>query len=521
MPSGSSPEPGGEAAVALPRLRLQLLLRERPEWRGRPVAVVADEAPNAPLLELSREAVQRGLRPGLRLGAARNLDLELCSAAVSEARMGAAADGLAEGLTTFSPRVERCDGRGGPLAFAGTFFVDPTGLEGIYGTRQSWADAVHRYLTGRGFHSAVVVGRHPHRCLVLARCSSGARVLTEDEERSAVDAVSLRRAGLAERLCGPLARLGVGTVGDLLQLSEEELSTRFGEEAAALHRLLAEGAQLPLQARRPVTALESRATLEPPTADVDRLAFVLKRAIDALIRQVDAEHRVLASTLLELRLEGYGRDRRGQGRKLAAAERRVVETLEPAAPSRDGRVWMDLWRLRLGELELLAPVEGIALRGESVDPDAEQLVTTALAPPRDPRVASDALARVAAILGAERVGRLDPRDAHLPEAVVRLGPLGATPWAQRPAARIEAGLQGVRRLGRPRRLASDGRWPSTPSPVAHADGPHRMSGGWWAPRAGGRAVSREYWYLHLDDGQIWWVFHDRVRARWYLHAKVG
>ena len=516
--SASSPE-RSEAAVALPHLRLQLLLRERPEWRGHPVAVVADESPDAPLLELSRPALLRGLRPGLRLGAARNIDLELRTAAIDDARMSAASEALAEGLTTFSPRVERADGRPGPLAAPGSYFLDPRGLAGLYGDQERWARSVHGYLAGRGFQSSVVLGDHPHRCLVLARAGAGVRVFEPDAERAEAATLDLRRVGLAERICGPLARLGVDTIGDLLELRADELTGRFGAEAATLHRLLSDGGQLPLQARRPVEPLAVQVTLEPPSADRERLAFVLKRSIDDLLAQTVARHRVLSAMILEFRMEPYGHDPRGRVRKLVDSERLRVEILEPATPTREGRAWMDLWRLRLGEIALPAPVEALALRGESVDPDQDQLVTAALAPPRDPRAATEALARVAAVLGRESVGVLRPRDAHLPEGSTRLVPLeGRLPLPAALPAPPE--LVALRRLARPRPLArGGGSWPRAPSPVDRADGPHRLSGGWWGADA--RPVAREYWYLHLRDGAIWWVFHDEVRSRWYLHAEVG
>ncbi len=514
------PESVLEAAVALPRLRLQILLRRRPEWRGDPVAVVEEDSPEAPLLELSATAIERGLRPGLRLGAARNADLELRTAVVSSLEAETVADELADDLGTFSPRVEPCLGRGGPLAIVGAYFLDPRGLDGLYGSPDGWAAAVHAYLSGRGFASSVIVGQQAQRCLAIARASSAGtvEVLGATDERSLVGKVALRRAGISERICEPLARLGILTVQDLLALPAGELRTRFGPDVAELHRLLGDGAQLPLQPRSVALPPRSVIAVEPPTADVERLAFVLKRAVDRVVAQAESEHRVLARMDLDLSLERYGR-----GRKLRASERTVRCSLEPAAASRDGRQWLDLWRLRLAELRLAAPVEGLALEGVSVVPEEEQLATAAVAPTRDPRAAHEALARVAAAFGRASVSRLRAHDAHLPEACLRLESLEPGALTFTPTASEGGGAWGaLRRMVRPERLARgpDG-WPRCAAPIADRSGPHRISGGWWGRAPESETLTRDYWYFHLEDGQIWWVFHDRIREAWFLQARVG
>ncbi len=484
------------------------------------MAVVAEDSPESPLLELSAQALERGLRPGLRLGAARNADLELRTGVVSAADAAAFAEELATDLGTFSPRVEACADRGGPLAIVGGYFVDPRGLEGLYGDSQRWASAIEGYLRGRGLAAVVVVGHQAQRCLAVARASSPgtAVVLDPDAERRAAAAVSLRRAGIAERICEPLARLGVTSVGDLLELPAGELRTRFGPEVAELHRLLGDGAQLPLQPRS--IALPPRATVavEPSTADASRLVFHLKRAVDRVIDQAAADHRVLARMELELALERYGR-----GRTLDSSERHLRCTLEPASPSRDGRQWVELWRLRLASLRLPAPVEGITLEGVPVSPEEEQLATAAVAPTRDPRAAHEALARVAAAFGPESVVRLRARDAHLPEASLRLEPI--EPGAMRfdgPAPEATEGWSALRRMVRPERLPTDAEgWPVCDAPIAERSGPHRISGGWWGRAPDAATLTRDYWYLHLEDGQLWWVFRDRVRDGWFLQARVG
>jgi hypothetical protein len=46
-------------------------------------------------------------------------------------------------------------------------------------------------------------------------------------------------------------------------------------------------------------------------------------------------------------------------------------------------------------------------------------------------------------------------------------------------------------------------------------GPHRISGGWWV-----RTVERDYWYVETQRGDLLWIFYDRPRRRWFLHAEI-
>src|SRR5690349_18411627 len=110
------------ACLDLPDLPLQLLLRRHPDWRDGPVAGVAEEQPEAPLLLINRHARNMRLRTGMRFGAAKSLLPELRAGSVSALEVEASAGELVRVLQTFSPHVER-----DPVS-AGVFYLDPSGL---------------------------------------------------------------------------------------------------------------------------------------------------------------------------------------------------------------------------------------------------------------------------------------------------------------------------------------------------------------------------------------------------------
>lgn len=519
------------ACVVLPVMALQILWRRRPEWRGKPVAVVGDETPEAPLLLLSDEARASGLRLGLRQGAARNLVLDLCTAVVAPEELEALARDLARALQAFSPRVEPASFQG--VSFPGTssgvaplhdaFFVDPSGLERLYGGLDGWARSVARYFRGRGLLAGVVVGFERYRTYALARRTPGVRVVVSPEEEVALtDPIGLRELGIGEKLCDPLAMLGVSTFGAFVALPAGELHSRFGKQAATLHRLFCGEAQLPMQ---PLGFEEPRRVareISPPDGDRERLLFVIKGMLDGLVNEIAEAGERLDALVLTLHLELHPRGHdRASGMRLSDAERKLCERLEPASPTADARALLELVRLRLTNMSVPADVEEIVLLAETRPLRGEQLSTVTERPRRDRRAAAEALARVRATFGDESVAVARLRDAHLPEASYAFE-CGDGLSASLEHCAGTAVLAQRRLLPKPRVLSSDaeGR-PLMPDPIVRLNGPHRLNGGWWGRRGEGAAtIDRDYFYAETAGGELLFVFFDRRRSRWFLHGRL-
>lgn len=415
-------------AIALPKLRLQLVLRRHAHWEGSPVAVVADEGPEAPLLELDRVALRRGLRPGLRQGVARSLVPDLRTAVVREAELEALESELVRGLQAFSPRIEPV-----PDEVGAAFFADPRGLERLFGGLDVWASSVHRYLRARRLRASVVCGHHPWLTLALARTGHGARVLTSPEqERAEAEALSLRTLGFAEKLCEPLEMLGVETLGGFLAIPSGELCTRFGRDAAELHRRHGERGQLPLQPVGIELPRRVQLELDEPTTELETLLFVAKSGLDSLLAELSERGERAQALLVELHLEThtppgpFGTP----ARTLTEEERTWVERLEPAEPTADPKVWLELLRLRFGTIELPASVLELALEAEPTHTSGHQLQTATERPKRDVLAAARALARVRATFGDGSVTKATLHEAHLPEARFRWEPLRVLPVPQ-------------------------------------------------------------------------------------------
>lgn len=388
------------ALVKLPDLPLQLLLQERPEFRGRPTAVIAGEGPEARITYLNRAALAAGLRVGLTHAAARDRLPGLHTGVVLPERVQALEAELASGLQMLTPKVEPC------THFPSTFYLDPNGMEKLYGGVGAWARATHAFLKGRGLFGATWVGFHRYRLFAAAGTQLSCRVLESPaEEQLLANGADLRTLGLSAELCDDLAMLEVHGLGDLLALPAAEFAGRFGAEAARVRSLFAEDTQLPLQPLGFAEPTEAHFDVTPPDADTHRLLFGIKAALHPLLMGLRERGEHIRSLHVRFELDAP----QGQVRV-------HEETVEAAAPTGDLMTLVELVHLRMGQLVLPSPVSAVTLRADTERAHAEPLALPGMRQKRDPLAAARALARVRAAYGPRSVVRARVREAHLPEA---------------------------------------------------------------------------------------------------------
>ncbi len=483
--------------VLLPMLPMQILLRQKPDWKNAPVAVVDDEGPHGRITHLNRLARKYRLRIGMRQTVARDLVPNLHTAVVSPDEASAITQELIASLQTFSPKVEAIDQ-------TGAFHLDPEGLHRLYGGYRNWATCIDRYLRARHWHGAVTVGFHRYRTLAVAMLNGGVTILeSPDQEREQSDKTPLSEFDLPGDVCENLVALGIETLGDFLGLPAGELHSRFGAEASALHDRFAEGLQLPIQPHAFDEPSRISFQIDPPDDDQHRLLFAIKGALHSLLHQVRARGEAVESLALSLHLE-----------RASLHE----EHIEPASPTLDLMMLLELIRLRLGEVKLEGAVEEVEVLANTVRAHAEQARLPGHQSALDMGAAHRALARIRAAYGEQSVTRASLREAHLPEASFRWEPIQrvcapTNTFSEKPVI--------IRRVfARPKPLPP--RKPKVPEAgpslsqnqvIEHLYGPYRVSGGWWK-----RLVERDYYYAETDHGDLLWLFYDRPRKRWFLHG---
>jgi hypothetical protein len=380
-----------------------------------------------------------------------------------------------------------------------------------------------------------------------------------------------------------LARWGIRNLCALAALPEVSLSERLGQPGLRLQRL-ARGAVT--RALVPVEApliFEEAIELEHPIVLLEPLAFLLNRLLEQLCARLGS--RALATQELRLTLElsnltGIDDDfensgipsesddsasenripegapllsrfmRQGGDFDFLPSDNRVKGTLRRSEaplpccrhpkftrklnlplPMLDAKVFLKLLQLDLNAHPPGAPIVKIHLSAEPARPRSAQ-GGLFLPPSPEPEKLELTLARIAGIVGEDKVGALELIDTHHPHGfrmrrfvaeVARKSPQKKTP----DVAEVQAAVTALRRFrpplranvtlenGQPVRLVC--RSKDVQGEVLWKAGPWRFSGDWWEREA----WSRDEWDLALRNGEavaFYRLVHDLLGGGWFVEG---
>mgnify|MGYP002884793204 FL=1 len=502
------------ACVDVPALPLQLLIRRHPDWSNQPVAVLKRDTPHGAILWINETARRSGVLTGMSYAAGLALTSDLRGVEIAPDEITQSIATITELLRRFTPNIEPSD------AHPGVFWLDASGLQPLFTSLTAWAGQVQSCLRHSGFKSRIAVGFTRFGTYAAARTGLGTDHRAWNEatvfqdaaaEQDAARQVALSRLDINPDLRDVLGKLGVHTVGAFVNLPAAGVRTRFGTDAHHLHRLASGALSLPLQPQPAVEPLTSHVDLDVPETNVQRLLFLIKRALDPLFTALATRQHALTALELRLRLETRADEPRAE----------QIEKLRTAEPTLDIRQVLNLLHLRVERQSLPNGVTAITLLVTSVRATRAQLQLFQLQSRRDLRAADRALARIKAEFGEGTVVHVSLTDGHLPEATFTWQPLEHVVRPNPPPVDVRPVIR--RLFTRPRRLPSrlrhepDG-WMLRGAQHGHVvqmHGPYVVSGGWWRT-----IVHREYYFAKTRDNAWSWVYYDRRRRAWFLHGEV-
>src|SRR5438132_1097551 len=381
-------------------------------------------------------------------------------------------------------------------------------------------DELRRDAADRGVRVHVAIAGTCAAALILAHARPGVTIIKRGEEADALAPIAigiLERVGHLQHsvLVGNGRRpsvldtsepvgtalttfkaWGLKTLGELAALPPADLTSRLGRHAL-VWQALARGDDIrPLIPTLDEERFESSMDLDWPIGELEPLSFVLTRLLEPLSTRLERRDRGAAVLHILLRLVT-----RGSGAELYARR------LELPSPMRDVRT---LRTLALLDLESHPPPAGIDRVSIVIDPTPGRVLQHTLftrAHPT-PEQLSTLLARLAAVMGQDRIGVPATVDTYRPGAFAMTafktdhGPgagdsgLGAGLRSQPPASSPHSPLMSALRRcrqpvparvaiadGRPIRVTTDRRG-FAGGVVVHCAGPWRTSGDWWAGSAG-------------------------------------
>ena len=545
------------ACIFVPDFPVEALLRAEPDLRSQSLAVLEGKAPLQTVFAVNENARRAGVDPGLS-----KLQIEPCAGMVLRARSlpqeAAAHAALLDCAQSFSPRVEAagCD----------TIVLDLAGLQPLFGPLPKIARALARRTSDLGLETNVAVAGNPDTAALAARGFSGVTVIPEGKEAEQLGSLpvevllgnSVQESG---QLLETFSRWGIRKLRDLAALPDVALSERLGQAGIHLQKLACGATSRTLVPVEPALIFEEVIELEYPLLLLEPLAFLLGRLLEQLCARLEA--RALATQELRLclelkngwQIEDLSTNNGATGALARPGQSRLFRrTLRLPVPLLDSRTFLKLLQLDLKAHPPGAPIVKIQLSAEPVRPRAAQNGLF-LPPSPEPEKLELTLARIAGIVGEDKVGSLELLDTHRPGGfrMQRFAPEPISPQKHRDTERnnshfsiqknfsVSPCLRGGFSTGSPDDLVTalrilrppvdvavtmqDGKPASINCPkskemqgeILWAAGPWRSSGDWWEQEG----WAHDEWDIAVRGEAgiaLYRLVRDRLGGRWTLEG---
>jgi protein ImuB len=308
-----------------------------------------------------------------------------------------------------------------------------------------------------------------------------------------------------------LHKWGIHTVGQLAALDKEQLGARLGPEAIRMWERANGRSSRLLKLIRPPESFEESFEFEREIETAEPLLFMLRRFLEQISVRLAAIYLVAKELMLRITFTN---------------KQSYERVFKIPQPTNDVDLLFRMLQTHLENFRSEHPIVAIALSAEPIKPAGEQfgLFETTL---RNPHQLSETLARLTALVGADRIGTPVLEETHRPDAF-RMQPFS---WAavsgssavarakedvpsgqnrqSRPdsdALRTEHTTVALRRF-RPPPSASVLLDEDKPAHIRSAEiagkiieqrGPYLLSGNWWDEKCWVRAE----WDLQLENGEL-------------------
>jgi protein ImuB len=297
-----------------------------------------------------------------------------------------------------------------------------------------------------------------------------------------------------DQILAILHKWGIHTLGQLAALDKEQLAARLGPEAIRMWERANGQFNRVIKLVQPPESFEESFEFENEIETVEPLLFVLRRFLEQLAVRLGAIY--LVAKELTLRI-------------IFGKKQLYERVFNIPQPTNDVDLLFRMLQTHLENFRSEHPIVAVALSAQPIKAAKEQfgLFETTL---RNPSQLSETLARLSALLGAERVGTPVLEETHHPDAF-RLEPFtwaveSAVPSGESSHALRTAHATAVRRF-RPAVAASVFLDEDRAAHVRSADirgnvieqrGPYLISGNWWDEKSWARAE----WDLQTENGEV-------------------
>jgi len=513
-------------AIYLPRIRTDRLIRAgRGAAADRPLAIYAKDGGAYQLTGVDARGSALGLHLAMSLADARAMQPKLEAVEADPEEDARALDNIAAWCERFTPVVAPDPPEG--------LFLDIAGCAHLFGGEEKLRAQILTRLHAQGFGARVEIAPTPGAAWAFARyrrkraqtlrealrdslAGDGGESLAQDLAPLPVEALRLDADAAAL-----LRRLGMKTIGHLLNAPRSSFTARAGERAMLRLDQALGRAQEALTPRRPAPPVFALRRFLEPIFSADSILQVAQELCGDAVETLDM--RGAGALRAELALFGVdGRDR--------------TIGVNVSKPLREAKPLLRLFREKLNIVgESLNAEFGFEaarldiVRLARIGESAKTLVDVEEAAASEEKIGA-IVDILSSRLGPKRVLRPQLHAEHAPEHAIgwrsALGKPSDAKQARPPAdgvqrrpIRLFAPAQQIEVMasvpdGPPIRF----RWRRVTREVVRAEGPERISGDWR------RQMTRDYYRVEDRQGRRYWLYREglygetETAPRWFVHG---
>ena len=326
------------ACVLIPHLALRIAVLDRPALDGLPLVLTSPATARPVVADCSPEAAARGVRVGMPLREV----TAVCAGAVfvpyNPVAEAIAVERLLDALETVSPFVEAAE--------PGRCYVDLAGLDRHHGSPEAAARQLLLAISPL-YRPRVGIGSNPFLAWVAARKAApgGVQTLPDAEVSTVLSPLPASWLPITPELVLRLDRLGLRTLGDIVDLPAAALAARFGPTGRRIAQLGRGVDPTPFRPRRQVEMVAEEMELEAPTASRDVLLLAVHQLVSRAFARPVLRARDVRQARLRVVIEGAHSWERELTFREPVGRGRLIETL----------------RARLQSLDLSGPAEALSL----------------------------------------------------------------------------------------------------------------------------------------------------------------
>lgn len=359
-----------------------------------------------------------------------------------------------------------------------------TDMLSLYGGLESYWQQLSAHLQRLNLNFSYSMGFSPLSAMMLAKAD--AQLLTLDKEllQQAIASFPIQAAELPSKQIEKLARVGIATIQDLIDIPVQELARRFDIELVNYVGRLMGQFRHPIDFYHPP---EKFVCYQELLFDIENIQW-LEKPLTKLLEKLEQFLLMRNQVGYELVLVLHQRDHQDGQVQFSSASGDYLASR-----------WLTLCKLTLESLQLEAPVQGLTLklhRSGELESSSVDLFKGV----QGAQTSLELIGLLQAKLGKSCVHKVAHSDDPRPENATTL----SDPTLTHTKAIISQRLRPNIILPKPEALTEK---------VSLMQGPERIASGWWD----GNEVVRDYFIARGHTGRWLWIFRTQQK-QWFIHG---